>query len=82
MKRNYKFHLLCFNINFIQQIAQAKICQESRLYVEVKIVFEANKGPTKGFFLDFHIFCLVIWTGNPGESQTVLCISFICNLCL
>ena len=29
------------------------ICQKSRLYVKVKIVFEANKDPTYTFFFQY-----------------------------
>ena len=55
------------------------ICHNLRLYVKVKIVFEAHKDATQTFFLDFHIFCPVTWSGKSHKFQIILHIISICN---
>ena len=54
-------------------------CQILRVYVELKIMFEAHKNPTWGFFLHFPHILLCNLEMVSGESPAVLDITFICN---
>ena len=64
-------------------IYSSYICQKSRLYVDIKIVFEAHKDPTWTFFRHFsHILPCNLKMVKSDKSQTVVDITSTCNLSL